>query len=310
LTRSIVHIGYHKTASTWFQRVYYPEVRNLRYVDRLLVKQAFLGHSGFHFDPDLARKELGMSAPDEPVILCEEGLSGYIHNGGLYGFLSLEMARRIRLALPDARIVVFIRSQPDIISACYQQYIRGGGTYRPRRYLHAADYLHGAIAAPYKVPRFSFDHFDYLALIRHYEELFGRESVHVIAYEIFRRDSRAFLEDYGRRLELDLDLNALDLKPKNASYSLPIVQIARVLNRFTYRTVNDKRFWVHIPGWYSTRRFILETINGTGWLGRTPSPEALLGADEIRQIEERFREPNRQLAEHTGLSLGELGYPV
>jgi hypothetical protein len=310
LRRSIIHIGYHKTASTWFQLVYYPEVQNLRYIDRLRVKQAFLGHSGFHFDPETARRELGLSAPDEPVILCEEGLSGYLHNGGLFGFLSLEMARRIHLTFPDARIVVFIRSQPDIISACYQQYIRGGGTYHPRRYLHPTDYLKGAIAAPYKVPRFSFDHFDYLALIQHYEKLFGRESVHVVPFEQLRGDSRGFLEAYAERLTLEIDLDAISLKPKNASYSMPIVRLARLLNRFTYRTVNDKRYWLDIPNWYSIRRWILETLNRSGWLGRAPRAETLLGVDEVRGIEDRFREPNRRLAEHTGLPLAELGYPT
>ena len=70
------------------------------------------------------------------------------------------------------------------------------------------------------------------------------------------------------------------------------------------------RYWIDIPNWYSIRRYILEALNGTGWLGRTPSAETLLGAGEVREIEERFRASNRELAAHTRLPLGDLGYPV
>ena len=38
----IVHIGYHKTASTWFQKRFYPCVRSHRYVERRRIQEAFL----------------------------------------------------------------------------------------------------------------------------------------------------------------------------------------------------------------------------------------------------------------------------
>ena len=310
LPRPIIHIGYHKTASTWFQRVYYRRVKNLRYIHRRLVKRAFLERGGFDFDVQSARDTLELSSPDEPVILCEEELSGYLHNGGLHGFLSLEMARRLHATFPDARIVVFIRSQPDMMAACYQQYIRGGGTYLPERYLHPSRYLRGAAADSYKIPRFAFEHFRYLPLIMHYETLFGRDSVHVIAYEEFRRDTDRFLERYAALMGLDVEPEGVSLRRRNASYSLPIVRLARVLNRFTYRTVNDKRYWLDIPNWYSRRRKILEGLNKKSWLGRPPSAEQLFGTREVLEIEDSFRESNRKLADHAGLGLADLGYPL
>lgn len=308
MTRPIVHIGYHKTASTWFQRAYYPKVRNYRYVDRLVVKEAFLADSGFKFDPDRAREVLGMSHPDEPVILCEEELSGYLHNGGLFGFLSKEMAHRIHAALPNARVVVFIRRQPDIIAACYQQYLRGGGTHSPHRYLHPQEYLYGAISDPYKVPRFSFDHFEYFDLVKHYESIFGRDSVHVIPFEDLKKGRVEFLTEYNKRLGIELPLDEVEMAPKNVSYSLGVGRIARVLNRLTYRTVADKTYVVHLPGWYLVRRGILETINR--FTGRSPKAPELLGKKEVAWIEDRYRETNRALAEHRGLPLSDHDYPM
>jgi hypothetical protein len=309
MPKPIVHIGYHKTATTWFQRSVYPRVRNFAYVPRERVKRAFLGASALHFDPAATRRELEL-APDRPPILCEEELSGYLHTGGLMGFLSKEMAHRIKAVFPDARIVIFVRAQPEMIAACYQQYLRGGGTHAPRRYLWPSDSLRAAAAQPYKVPRFSFDHFDYDRLVAHYAALFGRENVGVYAYEEIQRDARGFLERFAKEQGLDLDLASLSLAKRNASYSRAIAWLARVLNRFTARTVSDKRHWVHVPFWYSLRRRLIEGLNASGLLGARARPEDLLGAQTIAWIGQRFAESNRRLAALVSWDLGAFGYPL
>ena len=48
---AIVHIGYHKTGTTWFQERFYPAVRNRRYVPRATARAAFLRPGALHFDP-------------------------------------------------------------------------------------------------------------------------------------------------------------------------------------------------------------------------------------------------------------------
>jgi hypothetical protein len=305
----IVHIGYHKTASTWFQQSVYPRVRNLAYVERSRVKRAFLSASALHFDPDWARAQLELD-PSKAPILCEEELSGYLQNGGLLGYLSKEMAQRIQQMFPDARIVIFVRSQPEMIAACYQQYLRAGGTHAPRRYLWPSDALYGAAATPYKVPRFSFDHFDYDRLVSHYMALFGRERVRVYAYEELQRDACGFLERFAKELDLDVDVAAVSLRKQNPSYSLPITRLLRVLNRFTDRTVIDKRYWLHVPGWYATRRLLAESLNRSGWFGKRADPDSLLGERTTAWIRQRFWESNRRLAALVPWDLAAFGYPI
>jgi hypothetical protein len=309
LSSPIVHIGYHKTASTWFQRSVYPLVRNFAYVPRERVKRAFFTASAFHFDPSWTREQLQLR-PDAPPILCEEELSGYLHTGGLQGYLSKEMAHRIQRVFPDARIVIFVRSQPEMIAACYQQYLRGGGTYRPRRYLWPADALSGAAAAPYKIPRFSFDHFEYDLLAAHYVSLFGRERVHVFAYEELARDTGTFLDRFSRELSLELDCAAVPMERQNVSYSLAVAHIARALNRFTARTVNDKRYWFNVPGWYKRRRRLVEFANRSGLFGRRAPAEALLGEHVLAWIRQRYWESNRRLAALVTWDPAALGYPM
>lgn len=309
MPRHLLHIGYHKSATTWFQQVYYPTVQGARYVDRDRTQRAFLVDSALQWRADNARRTLAVDE-GERLILCEEGLSGYLHNGGLFGCLSKDMAHRLKAVFPDADVVVFIRRQADIIAAAYAQYVRGGGTYRVNRYLWPQRYLsHGAESRYDKIPRFSFDHFEYLPLLRLYVELFGRERVHVFPYEALHDDAGKFLADFEHRLNLQINHRSLGDERRNVSYRLWLLPLARFLNLFTRRTVLDKHYLVHIPYWYTTRRWLLERLNRLP-LGEAPSPARLLGPANIQAIHDRYRPTNRALGQELGLPLADHDYPL
>jgi hypothetical protein len=306
--RPIVHIGYHKTATTWFQKSFYPRVEGARYVPRAMVREALIDPSALHFDAATAASILGADT-GERLLLCEEGLSGYIHNGGLGGCLSKDMAYRINDVLPDADIVIFIRAQPAMIAACYGQYVKGGGTFSVRRYLFPARFLKGASADAAKAPRFSFDHFDYDRLVAHYVDVFGPDRVHVFLFEQFRAQNRTFLDAFARRLNLDIDIDRVSNRPIYASYNWPALVLSRLLGLFTARTVMDKYYIIHIPFWYAVMRGLGEIVSALG-IFRPPSARALLGRRIHDWVERRFAESNARLSARTGLPLGRYGYPL
>jgi hypothetical protein len=305
----IVHVGFPKTATTWFQKSFYPHVRNARYVDRANVNAAFLEGHALAFDPENARATLGL-VDDEAVILCEEGLSGYLHNGGVAGFVTKGVAEAIHAALPEAHIVLFIRAQPAIITASYLQYVRSGGTHGPLRYVFPKDFLSGHAAVTYKQPRFDIDHFAYGRLVALYESLFGRERVHVFLYEEFQQDGPGFLRRYAAELGLEIDWGKVSLATRLPSYGLTLTRLGRVLNLFTARSVMDKHHLFEFPAWYQARRSLLEGLNRTRLFGRPPPPERLLGKDALRRIEAHFAEDNRRLAASRNLPLERFGYPM
>jgi len=307
--RPVVHIGYHKSATTWFQKAFYPSVCNARFIPRTAVREALLDVTAFKFDRDQARARMGVEGEDA-VTICEEGLSGYLHNGGMAGHLSKEMAFRIRDVWPDAQIVIFIRAQPAIIAASYQQYVRGGGTFSIRRYLFPETYLKGARGELAKAPRFLFDHYEFGPLIEHYRTVFGKDNVHVFPYEAFVRDRLAFLEEFCQRLGLRADLDKLRMRSSNRSYSIPTMWVVRLLNRFTSRTVIDKHYLFHIPFWYGLVRGIGEALNVLPIWGRAPSSQTILGRSIHRWIEQRYWRSNRDLMTATGLPLDQYGYPT
>lgn len=307
----IVHVGYHKTATTWFQRRLYPLVNNYRYIQPVAVRNAFLYEHAFVFDPQAVRERLGLDG-GLPSILCEEELSGNFQTGGHLGALSKDIAERIYRVLPEARIVIFIRNQLDMIASAYAQYIRRGGTHGPGRFLFPARYRKGLQQyngwKPYTKPLFFFDHFAYLGLLRHYRALFGDENVHVFAYESFREDASAFLAGYTAQLGMKLDLGQVEFGALNSSYRHRTLHLARILHHLTYRNdVIDKSCTVPLLRFKRLQRQ-LDRFNASRFAGRMLSARELLGSDIVAFIQEHFAESNRQLADETGLPLAAYGY--
>jgi hypothetical protein len=258
------------------------------------------------FDPDAARALLMEGDDGRPPLLCEENLSGYIHNGGLHGFLPPAVAERIHAVLPDAHVVIFVRSQVAMIAACYMQYVRGGGTHGVHRYLFPQLYLRGAYAQPFKVPRFSFDHFDYDRLIARYDALFGRDRVHVYPFEDLR-DQAAMLARMEAELGLRLDRSRVTFDRPNASWSGSLLPAARFLNHFTARTVEDKDRVLHIPGFYVARSGLLTGLSRAFAHRRGGT---LLGPRLERWIEARFTASNERLRRLRPGLLPEGFYPT
>lgn len=263
---AIVHIGYHKTGTTWFQEIFYPAVRNRRYLARATARAALLAPGALHFDPAQARRILG--ADRDRALLCEENLTGGLHNGGLAGNLSKDIAYRLHATLPDADIVIFVRDPVSAIAAAWLQYVKGGGTFGLERYLFGRDRLSPVAPERDEAPGFRLDHFDYHRLIGLYDMLFGPDRVHVFRYEDFRADPRGFASAFAARFGLEVDLSQIDFDARNPSLSRPLLWMARAMNLFTRRAVADKNWFIHIPGWYRLSRRLLRRLNGSGRCGR------------------------------------------
>ena len=303
LARPIVHIGYHKTATTWFQRQVWPSATSHEFVPRAETQKALLFPPGLHFDAAEARHALRIDERARPVLLSEENLSGYPHNGGLHGLIGPEMARRILATLPDAQIVVFIRNQRDIVRATYAQYVAGGGTWSLRRYLGGKAGRHGALTRPYKAPGFEWEHFAFDRLVAHYEELFGRVSVHVYPYE-WLEEPEAFLIRLRRDLGLAVPAGVAMRPRANRSLGGEALLALRLVNLFTRQSVVNKTTLVDLPGGQLLR-------HAAKWLvKRLPSRAQRLPDDIAARIEAFYGESNARLAATRGLPLAELGYPL
>lgn len=304
----IVHVGYHKTGTSWFQSSVYPSVTTHALADRRTVREVFLAGDAFDFDPAYARDRLDLDKGTRPALICEEDLSGVLHNGTASGFVAREVARRLHATMPDARIVLFVRAQGSAALSWYLQYLREGGTRSIRRYLFPELYRHLGHVRPFKLPHFDFSQLDYRGLVQRYDDLFGRERVLVLPYEALLQDSSDLLAQMGAAL--GVTLVARSNGRSNAGYRRGLVPLIRAANLFTRRSVVDKTTLVHLPYWYVVRKELFEQLNRLSLFGVRPRPEAMLGPEIMQWIAQRFHCSNRWLASRMGWDLAALGYAL
>jgi hypothetical protein len=310
MTSPVVHIGFHKTATSWFQAFIYPNVASHRMIDRNLVRSIFMDSDAFDFDPKVARARLELYRDLTPPLICEEELSGVLHIGAASTYIAKEVASRLHATLPDAQIVIFVRAQADAAASWYMQYLKEGGTASARRYFFPDEYLFPGRLMRFKTARFDFSQLDYSGLVAAYDALFGRDRVQVFTYEDLGRDRDAVLADMQRRLGFDLGGKDLPAERVNTSLRRGLAPIARAFNLFTGRQVANKRTLIHVPFWFRARLELLEWLDAVPLFGPRSTASSVLDGATRRWIDQRFARSNRWLAERTGRNLAALGYGV
>lgn len=306
--RPVVHIGYGKTGTTWFQKSFFPAVTSHRLINYTVAREALLAPNGLAFDADRARALILGAADGMPPLLSDERLSGSFLAGGLHGMVPPEMARRIKAIFTDARIVIAIRAQPDILAATYSQYVKSGGTHGVKRFLFPDSYFFAGSEYRTQAPRFDLAHFDYPRLIRFYLDLFGKENVEVVLFEKFRAGPVECAMDLANRLGLAFDKARVGEGVRNPGLNRNALRAMRFFNLFTARKTRDKWYLVHVPGLFEIRKKIHRLLNRI--FRQKSSSEQLLGTETARWIEARYAQSNRELGELLGIDLGAIGYSV
>jgi hypothetical protein len=312
-----IHIGYHRTGSSWLQRHLFSALgrstaTGLRTVGkappdhpaRLLIRRRWS-----EFDPQISRREFEQLF--EPIraqgllpVVSNERLSGHAVSGG---YDSATIAERLRAVFPEGRIVIVIREQRSAIVSNYKNYVGGGGV----------ESLQGFLDPPYvknfRMPQFDFRHFEYHNLIRLYQELFGRDAVLVQPYDEFVQEPRAFVaaiaEFAGRPLAPEvLDALPYDERLQRAP-ATPTHVALRALNRFARTEVHPAPV---LAIEQSTLRRVAKSRVARATLGGRVADrrEAKLRRAAAGIVGDRYAESNRITAELTAIELGGYGWPV
>ncbi len=298
----LIHIGYHKAASTWLQRGLFAAsserfapVWPLEESIRRLVRPHALEWRPGSAMLDLAEAvERARAAGRTPVLSCEE-LSGNPHSGGA---ASAEIAARLARIAPAARILVVVRRQPDAIASAYRQFIRRGGTLSPRRYL-AED------AAHFRTPRFRADHWRYDLLVDRYRALFGGARVRVLPYERLAADPVAFVGEIAAFAGVAPPAPA-SVSPavENRGSSALALALLRRTNRLFMRDDVNPGAPLH---WWRVSRAV-QSVDPVLLAPLAGWHERRLRAHVSRVCAGRFEGSNARLAASTGLDLAALGY--
>ena len=285
--KNLFHIGYHKTATTWFQKKFYPLLKNYNQVDRSKIRDFFYENKYQDF------------SSKKNQIFCDEELSGNIHNGAYLGLLSENIATKIS-KFENPKVIIFIRNQYDIIVSSYLQYIKEGGNYSFSRYIE-----HKEFERSNRSSLFSFKHFDYKNLIHKYQSLIGKENVYIYLFEDFITDQELFISSFIKDHNLEIDLNKVDFKKNNNSYSYVSLFFARIINSFSRKNVLYKYYIIHLPFVYEYAREILRRIK------IFPVRSRSFLNDEFRQIiNKKYSDSNKSIAKEYNLDLDKYNYPL
>lgn len=303
----LIHIGYHKTGTTWLQRRIFndPSLGFTEVWPPDAVEHLFVATNPFTFDPGSARRALGsfLTAADErnlvPVI-SHERLSGQPLQGSID---SRAIADRLSLTFPRARVLIGIRAQDTMLLSLYKQITTHGlDQWRFR------DFLTYRLNDP-KLPPV-LDVLEYHHLIRYYQGCFGADRVLVLPFESLRDPTRfvgRIAEFAGIEVPTDVPRDL-----ENAGMPSAAVALTRVLNILTrmlglHRSLSGP---MAKPKLVSARRRALQILRG-------PTKGAISSRVERRWLTAtseylggRYTHSNRETERLTGLDLGALGYRV
>jgi hypothetical protein len=230
---SLIHIGFHKTASTYLQLKYFKNIDNLQRInddfkEKDLDKwffENFININPYEFDRDefLSEFENELTSiyslnHESNLLISDENLSGNIY----LGVDSKELMNRLYETFGKVKILIIIRNQIDFILSAYSNYILHGGIKTLKHWITSIETHNGLILEKIK----------YSYLVENYQELFGKENIEVIPYELLW-DKNFGINRYIENT-LNITVNSSVEKKYNTmkGRSLLLNEIFAFLNRF------------------------------------------------------------------------------
>ncbi len=299
----LLHIGYHKTATTWLQEYVFANAKAgfYRVVRPEVLQSSFARINAFGFEPEVVREEFEPGIREAQArnlvpVLSAERLSGSPHSGG---HDSKIIADRLVDVFPKARVLVVIREQASMLVALYKQYVKMGGPGSLQQYVTAPPGDH-------RVPLFRFDFLEYHRLIGYYQGLFGVTNVLVLPYELVQTQPQDFLERIGEFL--DVSATDSEFRRVHVSQSALTLSLKRHANRYLVRDALNPAPPFALDGSNET---LVRLCNQAD----RRIPVALRGGHERRwrrfaerEVGTRYAQSNALTAKLIGIDLRMFGY--
>jgi hypothetical protein len=305
----LVHIGHHRTGSTWLQQRLF-SARDAGFgvvVRQSKVKKTMVAPDDFDFDAARCR-EVYQPRIDTmerrgvvPVISAERlsGTNAWPDDGA-------RMAERLARVVPEARVLMVLREQRSMLLSTYGHYVKTGGMLDLRTFLDRP--------VAWKEWPCNLSHYKYDRLIAYYHQLFGRERVLTLTYEEFKADAAAFvravLEFCGAKPEPGALERIQASAPVNESLQPAVVAAKRWAN---WLIREERNPWAAIDAGGWTGSMMNEAVRVLG--SRVPRStnerlaRKMLSAVAI-SVDDYYRESNARTSELTGLELTRYGYDV
>ncbi len=181
---TVLHIGMHKTASTFLQQWYFPQLE-VNSCMQPKVTGEYISRSP-DFDPEqfyhIIESETVACPGSNILLLSHEDFSGSI--SGVKTQKKYLISERLATAFPDARVLVVVRRQRDWLKSLYAFRVSLSKKHEVRSF---EDFL-----IKRKFAENAFDKLQYDKLVALYVQHFGRSNLLVLPYESIRKDWMGF----------------------------------------------------------------------------------------------------------------------
>ncbi len=306
----VIHIGYHKAASTYLQKRVFPKIPvNIAlltdYKGHILKlgesKEVFASqirqwvHDEIHSQPHEKRHNI--------TVISREELSGHA-----YGHKNIDpffIADNLKRAFPKAKILIIIRNQFEYILSvyAYRVAIKGIEFRGLRTFLSEEG------------PLGLFDKLEYDRLIEYYMSLFGQEQVVVFPLEFLNRQSEYFFNKLAELMRVH-HIPVKSNKKINASTRLAwVLRFWRPIN-FLFAGFLNVLERLHVPTndyYYNIRfpfyRFREEITKRLNRKFKTWPPLSIPPDFDGGILFSRYARSNKRLEQLIRFDLKELGYP-
>jgi hypothetical protein len=161
----ILHVGLHKTGSTWLQKNLFPFLDGVNYVDPSKFAKTYDFLKNIKIDNNKIN------------LISYEAFSGYSHNPLETYETRLQIAKNLKRFYPDASIIICTRDKDDWLKSAYRQFSLSVWAYGWKQY----------------VSLFDKRMLDFDAYISFLKELFS--DVYVCRFEDFKRSPDRFIHN-------------------------------------------------------------------------------------------------------------------
>lgn len=320
MKKVLVHIGLHKTGTTWLQNELFTSQNDV--FEPFYEANTAKGHStlaeDFIFDQnknllnsfdsnseiinDSLQSILEKKKDCNKVfVMSHERLSGYPSSSAFDGSI---IARRIKNIFPAAKILIVIREQVSCILSNYFQYLKEGGTKDLTNYL--------STKYDGRTPGFSESYFNYHHLINFYQNLFGKEHVLVLTYELFNSNKALFFQMLGEHVNETITTQTENFKkPYNIKKNHFVDYKFRFLNKYI-KSSSSLNGSSRLK-FYTSKKIAIKLKRFVSYFSSEKLNQSIKN-DLKKEIEQwsvgRFEKSNKITKQLTNLKLEEFGYKV
>jgi hypothetical protein len=295
----IVHIGYHKTGTTYLQKKIFPNLTGLAYysIDREDILAGLSRSSTLDLDIESLMEKVNSIKQKRKVLYSNEGLTGPLFC--TTGINKKEIADNLKIIGVD-KIIITVRNQVDLIESIYKQYIQEGGVSKFENFINDS--------------RFSFkiNHLNFSTLIKYYSDLFGKENVLILTNEELRTKEQQTVRKLESFTNSKYEDNGRALNPRqsNRSISSASLKLLRMTNHFTRSPFRPSN--LILPKQVTTwkLRYMLQRFLDPYIVAKLFRNHSLIKEDIRIKLEDYYREGNREVRDEFGIDLAEFNYPI